>query len=288
MSSPVSLGGEFMSGHKNGYIYCHALSENENAILTLAVLKKGAHTALECGVIDLITKEKLECIEYVFGKKGVKNDLFESGKIEVETKNGSFALFSKGDGRHIKINFKKCLAHTALSLEIVLKPIFSGENDDSDDKTGFFTADGVVRVKEREYVFSQKKSVGVFRSTRGFSKKSRYGAGFAFVGEKLLALVSDFESPDKNCVYYDGALYKTGDFLIEKGESFEKAWVLSSQKYDMKMTFSPKFNDRIDVSRPWLKLHGDRVFGAASGSMSSNGGGRVEFFNMHCLYENLD
>lgn len=277
-----------MGNRKNGYIYCHALDESGSAILTLAVLKKGAHTALECGIIDPKSKEKLECIEYIFGKSGVKKDLFGCEKIEAATKNGSFSVAFCGDEKHINIRFEKCLAHTELTAEIVLKPLSPVISPDKEEKTGFFTVQGKVFVKDREYTFSYEKSVGIFRSSKAFLGKSRYGAGFVYIDRKLLALVSDFENEDRNRVFYDGVLYETGGFSLKKGESFGEEWILTSQKCDMKISFFPKFNDRIDVSRPWLRLHGDRVFGTASGSIASKDGKRLSFDGMHCLYERID
>lgn len=259
--------------NNNGACYCFIEEPEGKYALTFTVIKKGIHTGFQVGIIDFITKEKLDCTEYK-----INSEIDGVSSFSVSSKNFSFSLEDCGGKKIIKTDYKKCLPHTALkaSLEVsLLMPVVSGESE----TLGFVKANGFAEVKGRKYMFGDG-SVGAFFTSSDIPRKSRFiGAGKTEAG-----LFAIFAVPENSghCLIFSGDRGYTEDVLaLEKGD-FSKEWSVKL-KNGGELSFLPSFNDRLDISRVWLNVHGDVFFGTLSGKLNL-GEKELTLDKIKCLY----
>lgn len=259
--------------NNNGVCYCFIEDQSGNYALTFSVIKKGIHTGLEIGIIDFLKKEKLECSEYILNSR-----INRLSSFSVNSKSFSLSLEDNGNEKILEANFEKCLAHTALKAELKIFLIAS-KLSYGDESIGFVGACGEVLVKGRKYTF-ENGSRGAFFTSGGVPKSSRLVA-YGKSEDGFTAVSASFGENGRLVVLKDGESRSFGDFKITEGE-FGKPWSITSGG-GAELSFVPVFNDRTDISRPWLNLHGNLFYGRLSGSFTLSD---EKSFNcdIKCLY----
>lgn len=258
----------------NGICYCFAEETGGKYALTFTAVKKGIHTGIEIGIIDFSRKEKLECTEYI-----LNSDIKRLSSFNVESKNFSFSIEDNGSKKLVKADFKKCLSHTELKAELLVTLSFS-KHEEAFESVGFVNVCGTVFVKGREYSFKEA-SLGVFFTSLNVPKGNRL-IGFGKTGESPLAVVAYPETNGKLTVFKNGKKHTFYGFAIEKGD-FKSAWDIHLNDESEKVSFLPSFNDRVDISRGWLNIHGNLFFGRLSGKLSFDED-EVSLEDVKCLY----
>lgn len=243
--------------NNNGVCHCFIEDPEGKYALTFTVIKKGIHTGFQVGIIDFLTREKLECIEY---KINSKTDGISS--FDISSKNFSFALEDCGNKKILKTDYKKCLSHTALKASLEVSLLISPVKGE-EESLSFVKAKGFAEVKERKYSFGEG-SVGAFFTSSDISKKSRFiGAGKT--DEGLFTIFAISQNPAR-CLVFSGDKEYTEEALVLEEGDFSSEW--SVRLKGGELSFLPSFNDRLDISRVWLNVHGDAFFGTLSGKLN--------------------
>lgn len=257
----------------NGVCYCFIEEQGGDYALTFSTVKKGIHTGLEIGIIDFKKKEKLECSEYILNSR-----INRLSSFSVKSKNISLSLENNVNEKILKAKFEKCLSHTELKAELRLFPVSFGLSYD-DESIGFAGACGEVLIKGRKYTF-ENGSRGVYFTSYGVPKSGRL-IGFEKSEDGVTAVSASSGKNGRLIVLKNGESRSFEDFKVSEGE-FGKMWNINA-KGGVKLSFAPLFNDRVDVSRPWLNLHGNLFYGNLSGSVPFNESECIAC-NVKCLY----
>lgn len=255
--------------------------------LSFAFAKNGTSGLVECSVFDFVTKEKF------YATEKTKSELVlpittKSGDISFKNKCCEISVEKTNEGRRIYCKFERVFRHT----EIIADVFLTEPKTDSlvlatpfkESKKAFcysqkitsMNAKGFVKVKGRTYTFDENKDFCILNWGRGcFKTKAErvFGVGSGLVNGKPFSYnfglgFGDTEIVTENAIFYDGKCYKL-DFVnidIPK-ENIMNAWNITSNDNSLDLTFTPFFNDRIDIKFGIFPQHADNLFGRLNGKI---------------------
>lgn len=250
----------------NFYKYCHIISKSQSVALAFSVVRKNGMEIYQCAVLDFTAREKKGSFEKRISVKGNTSheDVFYTSKY------CNFSLKNENGGKHLYCKFDTCFSHSCIEADITVSNISEYAHSGKGRTTDFVSAKGYVKTKNGEYEFSPEDDFGVFCECVDFQNiSSRYGACVGFSDGKILGFCFGSKERAENRIFYDGKVFPciNAEITLPKGKITD-TWKIQSQNSILKFEFKPSFNDRIDFTSPFFKVHGDRFFGNASGTLS--------------------
>lgn len=250
----------------NFYKYCHIISKSQSVALAFSVVKKTGIEIYQCDILDFSAREKNGALEKRVSFKKNNN----SDDVSFSSKCCTFSLKNENENKHFYCKFDTCFSHSCIEADITVSNISEYAHSRKGRTTDFVSAKGYVKTKKGKYEFTSENDFGVFCELNDFETVSgRYGACVGLTEGKILAFCFGSEEKTENRIFYDGKVFPfiNTEVTLPEGKITD-IWKIKSQNGNLKFEFKPSFNDRIDFTSPFFKVHGDRFFGNASGTLS--------------------
>ncbi len=265
---------------------------------------------VNCAVFDFEQNQKYPYTELKVFPMGKLNlpTTSEIGNIEYSSKFCDYHIDREENGRHFYCKYfaKKNRPELEADIYLTQPPMDTMviATPWKEKRSAFYynqkitgmPASGYVKVNGKTYTFDSSKDFGILdwgRGTWTYDNTWYWGIGSGIVNGKVFGYnigygFGDTKQASENMIFYDGQCHKLDlvDFGIPTGNPMNK-WYMTSNDGRWNMEFTPFYNDRCDLSIPFLSQHADKLFGRLSGTAILDDGTVLEIKEMVGFHEKV-